>query len=107
MQKGKCITILGDSIIGRIRKKTFNKCIKANASIYSLKELLAQDMFSYVQSILNRGTLDLAVLHVGTNDLVGRDGQKNMQWRLQIQFWNWVKTARTQDKNSINIIKSK
>lgn len=79
MRKEKSITILGDSIIGRTRKKTFNKSIKANASIYSLKEFLAQDMFSYVQSTLNCGTLDVAVLHVVTNDLVGKDGQKNIQ----------------------------
>ena len=51
-------------------------------------------MLSYVQPTLNRGTSDVAALHVGTNDLLGKNGQKNPQWRSQIQFRKWVKNVK-------------
>lgn len=85
---------LGDNLIGVTHQKKFMKYINGNAYIHSSKESLAQDMLSYLQPTLNRGISDVAALHVGTNDLLGKNGQKNPQWRSQIQFRKWVKNVK-------------
>ena len=83
-QKEKYIMILGDNIICGIRKKEFRKYIKVNVYFHCFQGSIAEDMFRYMQLTPNCWILEIALLHVGTNDLAGKDGQKISSWRLQI-----------------------
>ena len=90
------ITLIGNSIIGGTCKKDFNKCIQGNTYINLLTGSLVQHILSYIQSTLNGGKSDVAVLHVETNNLAGRNDKTVPLWRLQDYFWKWLKSLRLQ-----------
>ena len=67
--RGKNVTIFGDNIISNIKRKEFNKYIKGNAQIKSFSGATTYDMDMYVQPTLQKKVTDVAVIHVGTNDI--------------------------------------
>ena len=67
--QGKNIAIFGDSIISNIKKKEFNKHVKGNVQIKSFSGATTADMDVYVQPTLQKKVADIAVIHVGTNDI--------------------------------------
>ena len=56
-------------MISNIKKKEFNKFIKGNAQIKSFSGATTADMDVYIQPTLQRKVADIAVIHVGTNDI--------------------------------------
>ena len=68
-KRGKNIALFGDSIISDIKRKEFNKHIKGNVQIKSFNGATTKDMDVYVQPTLDKKMVDIAVIHVGTNDI--------------------------------------
>ena len=66
-KKGKNVTVFGDSIVGRIKKKEINNFTKENVSIKSFSGATVKDMHTYVEPTLERKICDTVIIHVGTN----------------------------------------
>ena len=63
------VSIIGDSILGGIRKQEMNKHVRGNFTIVkSFKGATVNDMESYIIPTLNRKP-DGLIIHCGTNDL--------------------------------------
>ena len=77
MDKGRNITILGDSITGGIKRKEFNKHVKGNCYIKTFGGASSKCMISHVQPTIDRKDTDIAIIHAGTNSLTHKDF-KNM-----------------------------
>ena len=64
------VSIIGDSILGGIRKQEKNKHVRGNFTIIkSFKGATVNDMESYIIPTLNRKP-DGLIIHCGTNDLI-------------------------------------
>ena len=75
--KGKKITIFGDSILQRMKGKEISKELKHGpAYVRSFPGANCNEMSHYVIPHLTERTPDAVVLHVGTNDVRTRRGQR-------------------------------
>ena len=69
VKKGKNFTILGDSIIGGIKRNEMNKHSKGNIYLETFRGAKCKDMLSYVQPTLDREKSDEIIIPVGTHDV--------------------------------------
>ena len=70
---GKTITLFTDSIASRIKRKEMNVHVKGNLHINVFKGATAKAMYTYVNPTLDSNTPDVALIHVGTNDVGAGD----------------------------------
>ena len=68
-KKGKHIVMFGDSMISNISKKEFNKHIKGHVTVKPFRGASSEDMIKYCEPQLDRRSADIAIIHVGTNDI--------------------------------------
>ena len=86
VKKGKNFTILGDSVVGGIKRNDMNKHSKRNVHLETSRGATCKDMLSYVQPTLDRAKSDGIIIHLGLYD----------DSILLIHLYQLVKSVKTQ-----------
>ena len=83
VSKGKRLAVFGDSMINRFNRKEFYRLVKGHCTFKSFQGANSKDLNHYVLQTLNNVKPDVAMVHVGTNDVRKRKESFEMNKKLQ------------------------